>query len=665
MAATVINPILTNAGLAAAVAAAGNGLQLAITHVALGTGQYTPANPNGQTAMVARKEKVAIAGGYASGAGFMINVLFPAWAGTPNPYNATELGFYAGDPDAGGVLFAIYSAPTGTLVQRNALEYTAQFAMALTRVPAGSVTVTIDPSAAQALGLLAQHEGKSNPHTQYVLKAGDTMTGPLHVKGGASGDLKVSTTGTASGSFASLKLETGATLFQVGMEGTGRFFVYNAAATLDQLIFSGGVNSTASLYATGTGKVQLGTGGNSIRFVIEPTNGYAGLGTASPANLLHMASGVAGIVAQLKLQNTLTSATAGRGSAISFSGTGDATFAQISAFTTDASNSKGGMTVGVNDGTSLVEVLRVIPAGVGVKVSDPDAPTTIQANDSGYAISLRGRTSDNAALIAFKTKNNATERARIEAQGDGKLVATVAGAKCLTMETTGKAAFAKALFAHGDKDVACRFKAGATLPTEDIGPIWHDDYGGWMTWREFSGNGASYTGYASVDIGRIVPETTSNPRSGYKRLALAGANSKVTYAAWWNWALHEGLVVPLSSWAAGTLYYADNGDGTFRAPDIRAEFLRFDDDDRGINTSAVFAAWLAQQTPDHYHGVDLNQRNSSSDSGSGGIATGNQAAEGYISPINTWGPVLSSGVPGTVGIENRPRATHFRAVVHF
>lgn len=186
----VIYPVITNAGLNAAIASAGNGLQLAITHVSLGTGQYTPANPNTQTAMFARKETVTIAGGFATAAGFNVTVLFPGWAGSPSTYNATEIGFYAGDPDAGGVLFAVYSSTTDVLVARNALEFVAQFALALSRVPVGSVVVTIDPGASQSLALVAAHEGKPDPHPQYVLVDGSrAMTGPLTLPGNATANL--------------------------------------------------------------------------------------------------------------------------------------------------------------------------------------------------------------------------------------------------------------------------------------------------------------------------------------------------------------------------------------------------------------------------------------------------------------------------------------------
>lgn len=177
----ILNPIITDAGLAAAVNAQANGLQLAITHVALGTGKYTAdiATVSGMTAMVGRKEKVLPGAGNVSGAGgFVLTVRFAAWTGSPASYDASELGFYAGDPDAGGVLFAVYSHPTDVIVTRNSLEYLASFVMQLTRVPAGSVTVNLDPDAVQWQAMLNLHMAAADPHSQYVRKIGDTSTGP-------------------------------------------------------------------------------------------------------------------------------------------------------------------------------------------------------------------------------------------------------------------------------------------------------------------------------------------------------------------------------------------------------------------------------------------------------------------------------------------------------
>lgn len=163
---TVINPKITDAGMAAAVAASNDGLQLKITHVALGTGQYTPAE--NATALFVRKEKVAVSGASSAGPGaFAVSVYLPSYtAGAP--YNVGEIGFYAGDPDAGGVLFAVHSAPGATIFQRNTIDWVGQFAMKVTRVPAGSVTIEVDPGGALSLAIMAQHLGNTHPHTQYI-----------------------------------------------------------------------------------------------------------------------------------------------------------------------------------------------------------------------------------------------------------------------------------------------------------------------------------------------------------------------------------------------------------------------------------------------------------------------------------------------------------------
>lgn len=165
----IITPKITDAGFAAAVNADANGLQLAITHVALGTGVYnSEAVGSGMTAMAARVEHVAVGRGQVSGTGaFRVLAHFSAYGGAT--YNATELGFWAGEPgQPGSVLFAVYSSTTETIVARNTLDYIGSFTMQLVRVPPGSITIEVDPSAAQALALIALHEQASDPHQQYV-----------------------------------------------------------------------------------------------------------------------------------------------------------------------------------------------------------------------------------------------------------------------------------------------------------------------------------------------------------------------------------------------------------------------------------------------------------------------------------------------------------------
>lgn len=180
---TIINPIITNPGLAAAQAQSGLGLQLAITHVQLGSGGYALNTAAGsadynRTGLVTLKETVPIAAGHVTGPGFRVDALFPPWLATA--YGVNEVGFWAGDPAAGGILFA-YWAQVASFTTRNNIDYLASFAVGLARVPAGSVTVTFNPSTAEAIAMMSYHEAAADPHPQYVKKAGDTMTGALNL----------------------------------------------------------------------------------------------------------------------------------------------------------------------------------------------------------------------------------------------------------------------------------------------------------------------------------------------------------------------------------------------------------------------------------------------------------------------------------------------------
>lgn len=171
MATTTISPVITDAGKAAAIAANGAGLQLQITHICLGTGKYVPSTS--ATAMVARVEKAAIGAGQAGAGTLKASVLFP---GRASAYDATEIGFFAGDPDAGGTLFAVASVTTGWLAQRSADDYVATFSLSLSQIPAGSVTVVVESSANLALlaALHAHQMDATDPHEAagYAKKVG-------------------------------------------------------------------------------------------------------------------------------------------------------------------------------------------------------------------------------------------------------------------------------------------------------------------------------------------------------------------------------------------------------------------------------------------------------------------------------------------------------------
>ncbi|MDR2551464.1 MAG: hypothetical protein LBD10_14835 [Desulfobulbus sp.] len=154
-------------------------------------------------------------------------------------------------------------------------------------------------------------------------------------------------------------------------------------------------------------------------------------------------------------------------------------------------------------------------------------------------------------------------------------------------------------------DPAIRYlPAGTVLPTTNIGPIWHDDYGGIMSWQVFTANGANYIGYASIDIGRLALDTQQTVRPGYIKSGTANL-SRTAYAALRAWAMHNGRMVAVGAWTAGSVVCADNADGTtFRIYDVRGDFLRCWDDGGGVDPGRAFGSLQTSQNAAHAHGVN-------------------------------------------------------------
>ena len=202
--------------------------------------------------------------------------------------------------------------------------------------------------------------------------------------------------------------------------------------------------------------------------------------------------------------------------------------------------------------------------------------------------------------------------------------------------------------------LAC-FKTGEALPTTDVGPIWHADFASIMFWQLFSLNGANYSGYASQYVGRIEPDSQPTARTGKVKTGFTSL-AKAARPQLWNWALHNDLVVPTGSWQPGRPIYCDNGDGTFKGPDVRGEWSRFWDDGRGVDASRTFTSW---------QGDAIRNITASFNGVMGGGLTG----DGAIAVPKTYNNQISSGVIGaqpsgftfdaslvvpTAG-ENRPR----------
>lgn len=275
-----------------------------------------------------------------------------------------------------------------------------------------------------------------------------------------------------------------------------------------------------------------------------------------------------------------------------------------------------------------------------------------RANGSSGSVKLTSGTTTNTGYIAFFAPDGVTRTGYV-GYGDSSILKFVTeNNRNIQYDLNGYVNAFSMNYTSGSlpmlkidgRDVPRRYASGAPLPTVNIGPIWHDDYNQWMTWQIFNANGAAYTGYATINVGQLIPDGQPSQRTG--RLRSGGYYSKTAYAAIWNWALHNGLVVALGSWTQGMWAFADNGDGTFRTPDIRGEFMRIYDDSRGVDTArTAFTQWQNWQLANHSHTTPMSIQ-------AGTYATG---SPWYVTATSTAAGVTGSTGGTTNNSENRVR----------
>lgn len=259
-----------------------------------------------------------------------------------------------------------------------------------------------------------------------------------------------------------------------------------------------------------------------------------------------------------------------------------------------------------------------------------------------------------AALVASSPATLDTLDELAAALGDDPNFATT-----IINALAGKAAKATTLAGYGILDALTHIASGQPLPAQNIGPIWHDDYNSLMTWQVFNANGANYTGYASVLVGSLLADTQPTPRAGYIKSGAQNL-SRSTYAALRAWAMHNGVMVALGTWAAGGIAVADNADGTtFRAFDVRGEFPRYWDDGRGVDAGRGFGSIQAEALKSHTHEVRFVQANGYSGALGSLVVTRD-------SPPTANGEIGSGVQTGTYGgSETRPRNTALLASIKF
>jgi hypothetical protein len=175
---TVLNPKITQAGLALFPSATLPGFHVTLTHIGLGTGRYAPSG-----AEVALRSEVArfpITSGTNPSArtvqvGLTITDTDPQGR-TANGRGIGEIGFYSGD-----TLFAVWSADAEPLFYKSqAFDVPMAYTLDVSALPASSVTVMVDPNKQGLETLILAHEAKDDPHPQYLTPTeGSTLYTPL------------------------------------------------------------------------------------------------------------------------------------------------------------------------------------------------------------------------------------------------------------------------------------------------------------------------------------------------------------------------------------------------------------------------------------------------------------------------------------------------------
>ena len=153
-------PVITNAGLAACVAASGNGLALSLTQLGVGQGVLTNNVGSGyapdamQTALKSEVLRVPFLSGATLGQNaFRVEGVVP-YQSAPTNYVVWELGFYT----SAGVLFAVWSSPQFPLAAKTGLaDIELAFDLFLQQLPPGSIAITVGaPSIVETAGVLAE-----------------------------------------------------------------------------------------------------------------------------------------------------------------------------------------------------------------------------------------------------------------------------------------------------------------------------------------------------------------------------------------------------------------------------------------------------------------------------------------------------------------------------
>jgi microcystin-dependent protein len=158
---------LTSAGRNAALNAASLGLNVSLTHIAVGTGKYDPSNAMtlANSALVSEIERYPLNGGSVEPVSHTLR--FVANIEPTQTADGYEIGLITDQ----GVLFAIAATTSNTPLIRLVANIVSivTFGLLLENINVANINISIDPNTPIAIALMNQHLNHANPHPQYAL----------------------------------------------------------------------------------------------------------------------------------------------------------------------------------------------------------------------------------------------------------------------------------------------------------------------------------------------------------------------------------------------------------------------------------------------------------------------------------------------------------------
>lgn len=193
-------------------------------------------------------------------------------------------------------------------------------------------------------------------------------------------------------------------------------------------------------------------------------------------------------------------------------------------------------------------------------------------------------------------------------------------------------------------------------PLINVSPVIYVLGKGFMEWQTIG----SWSGYARLDIGWFVPDTTPLPRS-MTIDAIGGIFSKTAYPGLWAWAQWAGHVVGAASWKEGQYKFVDLGGTSFKVPDLRNQFIRMTGTDADNANARVLGSYQNHSIQRHSHKTSrqyvFTAGGHNFDYDGGAYAVGADGANSQIidAPIR----IDEIGSVGNFGVETRGQNTAF------